>query len=423
VVTGGFIPAAELPLVRAWVEDLAAIRSGAGPRRQSSPGPEEPWKPSTGRRRASRRPWLTEAAIVLLLALLAFKLTYGIWKIRDVWVGDETAYLICAANIPTHGLPSPEAGPLYPLWYLALSRLPVDLLLVTHVNWACLAGLLTISFYILLRHYGCSRPWALLACTLLLTSQIIDVLPQPMHLAAVVLAVGAAVATRFRSSVHLFAAIGMTLLVATYVRPEYSLSLMVYALSAVALAGWVLLRRPELRTQLVLPAGVLVATTVVLVLVFGFPPLDGSRSFIAFGQHYSLNLHRAGLRDGNPWHTWESAVRADFGEVTSFAQAARSNPRAVLWHVAATCRRCRVTSWPCCRSGSICRRAAGWVLIRGRDRNLARRRWPGVALLPAWPDWRENRPLVVTLVLMVFLLVPATIQSLLIFPRQHYLRR
>lgn len=371
---------------------------------------------------AVRWPWLTEAAVVLLLVTLTFKLTYGIWKIRDVWVGDETAYLICGTSIPAHGLPSPEAGPLYPLWYLALSRLPIDLLLVTHVNWACLAALLTVSFYVLLRHFGCSRPWALFACVLLLTSEIVDVLPQPMHLAAVVLAVGAAVATRFRSPINAFAAVGLTLLVATYVRPEYSLSLMVYGVAAVALAGWVLLRRPEMRKQLVLPALMLAVTVAAFVLVFRFPPLDGSRSFIAFGQHYSLNLSKAGLREGNPWHTWEAAVHADFGEVTSFGQAARSNPRAVLWHVGRN-----VTQLPMHLAAmlpvrlDLSPRGAVWFSVWFWTATLL-----GAACL-AWRVYRfglsgaENRPLTVALVLMAFLLVPASIQCLLIFPRQHYL--
>src|SRR5262249_13002637 len=176
------------------------------------------------------------------------------------------------------------------------------------------------------------------------------------------------------------------------------------------------------RAHLIGPARARAVAGAALVLVLGSPPLDGSRSFIAFGQHYSVNRSKAGLRAGHPWHEWEAAVRADFGDVHSFGQALRSNPRAVLWHVGRN-----VSQLPEYLAAML---AVRLELSPHGTLGLTAWLWAALALGRGGLGWRfsrhglagpENRPLVVALILMAFLLVPAAIQSLLIFPRQHYL--
>src|SRR5262249_392123 len=113
---------------------------------------------------------LADAALVVLLGLLALKLTFLASTVRAIWVGDATCYLLSGTDIPRHGLPDPQEGPLYSLWYLFLSRLPIDPLELTFVSGGVLAALLSVAFYVLLRHLGCSRPWSLACGFLLLTS-------------------------------------------------------------------------------------------------------------------------------------------------------------------------------------------------------------------------------------------------------------
>lgn len=381
------------------------------------PNPE-PERPRTSRLSAR----LLDGLTVLLLCGLVAKLTYGSSVLREVAATDETHYLIGATAIPTHGMPDPQYGPLYLFWYLTLARLPIDLLYVTHVNWVCLVGLLTITFFLLLRALGASRPWALFVATLMLSSGIVEVMPLPLHLAAGVLMLGTAVAVLFRSLLTTVTLLGLTLLTVTYIRPEYGLSLILYGVFALGLTAWLWMRQPELRRRLLGSTAILTVATAVFVSLFGFPLSNGARSFIAFGQHYSLNLHEAGLRTGNPWHEWEAAVQADFGKVHSFGAALRSNPQAVLWHVQRN-----LNTLP----AHLFAMLAVHLDLSPRGQIALTVGMRGALLLGLFGlIWRfrrncwnasANRPVGITLLLTVFLAIPAVMQVLLIFPRQHYL--
>ena len=60
------------------------------------------------------RSWLTEAAVVLALLLLACKATYGIAEVRDLDCADEQTMLQHACRLGEY-LPSAAESPLYAL--------------------------------------------------------------------------------------------------------------------------------------------------------------------------------------------------------------------------------------------------------------------------------------------------------------------
>jgi hypothetical protein len=68
---------------------------------------------------------------------------------------------------------------------------------------------------------------------------------------------------------------------------------------------------------------------------FGYPLSASPRSFIAFGQHFSLNwqswTHDTSL---SPWADWQKIVELNFGQASSVGQALLKNPTIFGRHVA-----------------------------------------------------------------------------------------
>jgi len=63
----------------------------------------------------------------------------------------------------------------------------------------------------------------------------------------------------------------------------------------------------------------------------------GDRTFIAFGQYFSLNWIQWTGSSLYPWAIWEKIVRENFGSVTSILQVFLSNPTVFLRHVLGKC--------------------------------------------------------------------------------------
>ena len=138
-------------------------------------------------------------------------------------------------------------SPLYIFWYHAWDSLKLDLVFIYYANWKALIFLLMVGVYALVRALGGFRIAALTFAFLTLTSGIADVWPYPVHMATFILAIGVAAAARLRSWPSSLAVIAVCLLTASFVRPEYMTSLLLFCPIALICAGWVAFKRPELR--------------------------------------------------------------------------------------------------------------------------------------------------------------------------------
>ena len=367
---------------------------------------------------APARGWhalLTDGLLVLLLFGLTFKLTYNISAARDLGICDEATYMLLGARIPEHGLPPAEACPLYALWYLGLSWLEPDRVRLYYLSWSVLVALLAAGFFLLVRGLGGRRPAALAAAFLLLTSSLVDIHPYPSHLATLILVLGCALAVRLRPLSLSVAVLGVSLLLAGYARPEYFVSFLLFCVG-----GLVALWRCPRRWPVLGGCALLLLPAVLLVRMSGVP-LGGSRSFVAFGQHYAHNvsIHRGG--GVNPMLHWEDIVRADFGDARSFGEALRSNPRAVLWHVGANARSLpqslALATAPNLNVSPQMSRALGLGMLAAVLLGV-------VGICRRWRSSRqtgEARGLYLGLSLLALVLIPAGASCLLVFPRQHYL--
>src|SRR5262245_6665965 len=363
----------------------------------------------------------TEGLLLGLLVLLSVKATYDIGRVRDLSGGDEPAYMRAGLLMREHGLPPAAYGPLYVVWYGAVSLLQSDPVRMYYLAWQLLIGLLMLGVYLLCRAAGGSRGVALFAAFLVLNSRLLDVWPYPAHLAAILLLMGTAAAARCRRWTWSLSLLGVTLLVASYARPDLTVRLLLLGL--VALAGMVcsLLRRPGSWRGFVLPV-VLVLLLAGAGLRWVGNPLAGGRSFVAFGQHYALNVVAARHLTVDGCMHFDSICRQDFGDAATPAEAFRANPRAMLWHCGVNLHNLpsgyRAVAEPALALRPGLHRwllrlfVAGLVLgLLGLGRRLS-----GGDASPS-----DRHGLLVGLLMLGLVLPPALSSCLIVSPRAHYL--
>jgi hypothetical protein len=377
---------------------------------------------------------IADLAVLAFVALLGVKAVSRSGGINDLDAGDEFYYMWNATAVPERGLPTVERSPLYILYNCAFLRagvLPADVLFY---NWAGLAVLLAASMYLLVRALGGTRLAALIAGGMIPATKLIDVWPYPMHLAVVVLALGTALTVRLPKMVHRGAALGLTLLLATYARPEFLYSLYVFVPLASVAVVWTAWQRPDQRRALLGSLAVMACGSALLVWCFGSPKGEGHRAIIAFGQHYALNKFSAGLRQDSPWHQWKEYVREDFGDATTITEACRANPTAVLEHVKTNAtnipRRMLDVSAPWVDLSALGRQyifppklqsaselRAKWAVALGMVCGLA-----GfvIGLRRQLLGRDDNQRLVAAAAALVLVAAPTTAAMLVIFPRFHY---
>src|SRR5439155_22965155 len=100
------------------------------------------------------------------------------------------------------------------------------------------------------------------------------------------------------------------------VRPELAVSFLALALAALGGGVWVVVRQPRQARRLVAPTLLVVGCAVLLLRGMG-TPLGGTRSFIAFHQHYAMNQFLADrIPLGASLHS-EHIVARDFGNAST----------------------------------------------------------------------------------------------------------
>jgi hypothetical protein len=273
---------------------------------------------------------------------------FGLVALKVVWDGrlshdlspwDETLYLARGVRLfvpgfpnDARGLPPAEWGPVYSLFYAFLHLFVRDLVSLFFANWTALVLLCSAAFYGLVRALRGSAPVALLATALLASSRFFDITPYPGQFATLLLLVGAVLVARAREEHTRFRWALVALLLATFVRPELFVAFVLATLVALWRAIRGLTTGVLSRGRLVREAVLVGAMAVGLFGVFG-NPMSRDRSFMAFGQHYALNIVQRDNLDADPWANWEKYFSRDFGNARSLTAALRANPGAILRHV------------------------------------------------------------------------------------------
>jgi hypothetical protein len=394
---------------------MVALRRGATSRSVKSP------------LSSPRAALLPDALLLALLALFCLRLLAPLELARDLTLWDEADYLRRAFALPQRGLPAPEWGPLHSLFYFALSRLVPDPITLHDVAYRLLAVLPTLGIYLCARRAGAPRTLSLLGSALFLVSAAPHVAPRPTLLALVLVLAGLWVALGRRSLAGAAASLGLSLLLASFARPELFMSfLLVSGVLGLALlrGGW----RQSART-----AFTYAALALALVALLGNPFEDRSgRRLYAFCQHYALGEVARAKLDVEPWGQCNAVLRRSFGEVHSVGEAARANPSAFLTHL-----RANLLLYPVASLHLFLRGPSHADLLDPQPRPWTPERQghallvglsllglAGLLLRRGGPQLRLalRSPAVVRCGLALLLvLIPSALSSLLLHPRDHYL--
>lgn len=368
---------------------------------------------------------LAEGLCLAALVLACLLMGRGVEAVLDLGLWDEADYLHRALMLPTSGLPDPEWGPLYSLWYYALSFFWPDPVALYYANARLLILMTSVAGYAFLRHLG-ARPWfALAGAGVYLLSMAPHVQPRPTLLSFFILLVALCAALRAGSREDACARLGMGLLIASFARPEYFLS---FLLVSALLGVWLVRGRGPRALRTAALYGVSFA---VLVALMGNPFGNTSnRRFYAFCQHFADGYSkRTGRVEVNPWAQCNAVLRPVFGDADTLGAALRANPSEFFAHL-----RWNVENHPreslevfasgyngrplMPGTGPWTREHVGHLLL------IALLGLPVVVL--AW-RWRRlpgalRQPRVVGALLAVgVVLLPGLLSSVLLQPRHHYL--
>ncbi|MBF0320570.1 MAG: hypothetical protein HQL01_12285 [Nitrospirae bacterium] len=283
--------------------------------------------PTQGRLAAS------DIVIIAAIFIAGVKLTYGLERFLDIGLYDESVYLYKGVMLGSLGVSAPDGGPLYRIWYWFLSLFVKDNIKLYYLNYRIMAIVPTILFYILMRTYRTPIAVSLgVTFFYLISIGNLSVWPKPSHfaiaMAVALFTIKKHIASESRSALFLA---GGTLLM-SYARPEFFLSYVlflgfyiVYIISERRVLAW----RKELAALICL-----VLVSLVLLCSLGVPVSGTNRSWMAFGQHFSLNVSHWEKTDVNVWTNWEAIVAKPFGNAHSIAGALMNNPSAFIKHVA-----------------------------------------------------------------------------------------
>jgi hypothetical protein len=266
---------------------------------------------------------------VILIAGLIF--TFGIEKLLDISLYDESDYLYRGVTLWNAGFPPAELAPLYSIWYFIISFLEPNRVMLYFLNYKLMMILPPIFVYALLRKNTVSIPISLTISSLLLVSHANTYIGWRVSYFGLIVLLATCILISHKKSLllnSLFASLGALLV--SYVRPEYFLT---YILSTLLFIFLFVREYNKLEKQYLL--GLLAVYGLYSALLLGTlgVPIAGSRSFGAFAQHFSMNWVSWTGSTINPGTNWWDIIALNFGSAHSIPEALAKNPSAFLLHI------------------------------------------------------------------------------------------
>lgn len=364
--------------------------------------------------------YLPDMVLGLALLISALRFVLPVAWLTDVHLYDESYYLGYGLALLRNGPPTPDWAPLYAVWYFGWSLIIPDGVALYLFNFVLICTLLPLVLYVTLRCYAVA-PWlaALVAFFFLIAHANVLVWPRVSHFALLIILLSLCAARLAHTQISAFAIASFGALLAAFVRPDVALAaILLFVATLISLV-----RLPAERAVVSRPLlGGLAVGALGLLALFGSPFGDGSRSFDAFAQHFSLNWVAWTGSDLSPWTDAFTIIGLTFGDVESIAGALRANPGLVIQHIASNLGR-----MPQALFDLFFRHAN--LLLPQEQQTLAA--WllfaaGGMGVLAA--SWRMRTTLLVqarahwALWIMLGAYLPGLLAAnLLIYPRGHYL--
>ena len=371
-----------------------------------------------------------DPVVLLVLLLAGLKFTAGMTGVLDVFLYDESDYLYSGATLAQHGFPAPEYAPLYALWYHTLSWFRPDRVDLYYLNIVLTTVLPPLFLYVWLRVNRVPIVVSTAAAAyFLITAANAGTMPRPVHFALLIVLLALIAASFARRAELAVAVVATGALLASYVRPEYFLAmLLLLAFDAgLAVRRW----RRERAPAAFLPMGGVVLLAAFLLCTLG-PPMFGhggdKRQYYAFSQHFARNWaqwnHVSGENGYDPLTNYQEIAAKSFGGATTISAALRNNPGMFAKHIFTNFVQVFV------RSKDLLFYHENVLFPLGQTYQKLEFRLTQLFLLgllyikrqAIWPGLRTSLPRHGLQAACVGLLcVPAAISSVAISPRDHYL--
>jgi len=351
----------------------------------------------------------------LFLLLLGLKVTHGLSHYMDLLLWDEANYMKAGSHFLKHI--NKEWGPAYASWYQVGFVFIRDFLRLYIFNQAVLAVLVPVLFYLVLLRARVNTVMAIfLSAGWLFASFNLPMWPKVSHFCILVILAGILIAACYKEAFMQWLWVSFGFMLAAFARPEIYMSFPV--ILAIAIAAYVL-TKPSLSRRTKGAIFFIAIITLFFHFKIGVPILNGSRSGMAFGQHFAYNIILQKNLPYDFWIVWPDIYKEYFGQATGFFGALSANKKAVMEHLLQNFN--RYTDILLHRPAEAVFPSLVWGMPPGMQQLLL------IALLiygyifvrrrVASPIPPEARKLAVIFFLLA---LPSFLASFIVFPREHY---
>jgi len=362
---------------------------------------------------------------ILILVVAGWIAVHDLASWKDVAFGDETTYLASGVTFSIPFVGGAQWGPLYAAWYAFWHLLIPDRLDLYYFNWALLSVSAGILVFVYLRAQRAAFwPSVWVAVLFLFSAQNIPLDPKISIAPFCLILTGLSVVAFFElANWKKFSFLALVALLCAYCRPEFYLSFLL----ATALSIWFWWQqKPVFNLANLSFLGFLLGGFLALHLLFQNPLFsgDGSRSAVAFQQHFVLNYcDWNSLPNPNTIEDQLELYHQVFGsKVESMTDALRAKPTLVCQHILTNIKNTLIAN---VRNAfdilhhTLLQGLHAWVrkvaavavlllLLAMIDFRKTRQNWRKVSVdgVDFWS--------------LVVLVLPTLIASVLVFPRTHY---
>lgn len=270
-----------------------------------------------------------QAMILIALVVASWKYSFGLEQVIDLGLYDEGLYMSQGRQFLETGWPTPDWSPLYSLWYFLLSLWEPDYVRLYYLNYKLLIAGMPIVLYFLLRAMNIEQMVSIgLAFMQLIAFGNLPVHPKVSHFAFIIIFISLTFTARFYRYNWGISSLTVGLLLCSYIRPEFFISFVLISITHLV----ILVRYSQGRWKNGLSFLLVAILFVFFVTQIGLP-FNGSRSMMAFGQHFSLNWVVWTDAELHPYDDWQEIVRQNLGEVNTPMEAMKANPKLFLQHI------------------------------------------------------------------------------------------
>lgn len=272
---------------------------------------------------------LLDFFLITCIFLSSIKLTYNIEHIVDLILSDEPYYLYNGVNLIKQGFPTAEWSPFYAIWYWLLSLVETskDNINLYYLNHKLLIALTTTFLYLALRSIECNRIIASIAAFIYLISGIPVIWPRPTHLVLLLILLLITIQKYLKTAIFFYYILSITLLFASYIRPEYFVSFLISFILILISEGKRIFIKSSLKIKPILVRFISYTFfSVVLVVLLGIPIASGNRSWWAFASHFALRWTWSNETNLDPWVDYNKIAAMFFGDADTIFKAMLANP-------------------------------------------------------------------------------------------------